>query len=136
MIPVRHMRLRVFVPLLLAAGLLLAIAATVSAAPPSTPGPSTFFRLTGRVAHPSTYRLADLKALPVHTVDVSFQGPGGVQHHSFTGALLDDIVTAAAPKYDTDRKNDFLRWSARVHATDNYEVLVAFGEFDPGFEAK
>jgi hypothetical protein len=35
--------------------------------------------------------------------------------------LLSDIEAAAAPRFDADRKNDFLRWTARVHATDNYE---------------
>lgn len=107
-------RMRLVAALALAAALLLAVAATVSAAAPPAPGPSTAFRLTGRVAHPKWYRLADLKALPAHTASVSFQGPGGIQHHQFTGALLNDLVTAAEPKYDTDRKNDFLRWSARV----------------------
>jgi len=46
------------------------------------------------------------------------------------------VATAAAPRVDADQKNDILRWTARVHATDNYEVEVAWGEFDPGFEAK
>ena len=47
------------------------------------------------------------------------------------------MATAAAPRVDADQKNDnILRWTARVHATDNYEVLVAWGEFHPGFEAK
>jgi len=127
---------RLLAPFVLVAGLALGPAVTDSAAQPTTPGVSSFFRVGGRVSHPRVYRLADLKALPAHTVDVAFQGPGGIQTHSFTGALLDDIATAAEPRFDADRKNDFLRWTARVHATDNYEVVVAFGEFDPGFEAK
>jgi len=80
--------------------------------------------------------LNGLKALPAHTVDVAFQGPGGVQNQRLTGALLNDIANAAGPRYDANRKNDLLRWSARVHATDNYEVIVAFGEFAPNFENK
>jgi hypothetical protein len=47
----------------------------------------------------------------------------------------DRLRAVVQPRYDADSKNDFLRWSARVHATDNYEVVVAFGEFAPGFEA-
>jgi hypothetical protein len=133
---VRWRRARLLAPFVLVAGLALGLAATESAAQPATPGASSFFRVTGRVAHPRVYRLADLKALAAHTVNVSFQGPGGIQSHSFTGALLGDIESAAAPRFDTERKNDFLRWTARVHATDNYEVVVAFGEFDPGFEGK
>ncbi len=129
-------RLRPLAPFVLVAGLVLGLAATESAAQPTSPGVSTSFRVAGRISHPRVYRLADLEALPAHTVDVSFQGPGGTQTHSFTGALLFDVATAAAPRFDTDRKNDFLRWTARVHATDNYEVVVAWGEFDPGFEGK
>src|SRR5262245_54077304 len=127
---------RLFAPFAVAAVLIVGVAATESAAQGAPGGQSTSFRVLGRVSHPKVYRLNDLKALPAHTVDVAFQGPGGVQNHRFTGALLNDIVTAAGPRYDADRKNDFLRWSARVHATDNYEVIVAFGEFDPNFEDK
>ena len=133
---VRWRRARLVAPFALVAVLALGLAATESAAEPTAPGVSSFFRVGGRVAHPRVYRLTDLKGLPAHTVDVSFQGPGGIQSHSFTGALLSDIETAAAPRFDADQKNDFLRWTARVHATDNYEVVVAFGEFDPGFEGK
>jgi DMSO/TMAO reductase YedYZ molybdopterin-dependent catalytic subunit len=129
-------RARWLAPFVVAAGLVLGVAATESAAQSTSPGASTFFRVGGRVDHPRIYRLADLKKLPAHTVNVSFQGPGGTQSHTFTGALLYDVATAAAPHVDTDRKNDSLRWTARVHATDNYEVVVAWGEFDPGFEAR
>jgi DMSO/TMAO reductase YedYZ molybdopterin-dependent catalytic subunit len=129
-------RARLLVPFVLAAGLLLGLAVTESAAQSTPTGFSPFFRVTGRVEHPRVYRLADLQALPHHTVAVSFEGPGGLQSHQFTGALLDDVATAAAPRFDTSRKNDFLRWTARVHATDNYEAVVAWGEYDPGFEAK
>ncbi len=134
--PLNWHPLRPLTPFFLVAGLVLGLAATESAAQPTSPGVSTSFRVTGRIGHPKVYRLADLKALPPHTVDVSFQGPGGIQTHSFTGALLLDVANAAAPRFDADQKNDFLRWTARVHATDNYEVVVAWGEFDPGFEGK
>jgi len=127
---------RVLAPFVAAALLILALAASESVAQSATPGVSHSFRLGGRVDNPKTYRLADLQARPAHTVSVSFIGPGGLQSHSFTGALLSDLVAAAAPQFDTARKNDFLRWTARVHATDNYEVVVAFGEFDPHFENK
>jgi DMSO/TMAO reductase YedYZ molybdopterin-dependent catalytic subunit len=129
-------RARLLASLVVVGGLVLGLAATQSAAEPTTAGFSSFFRVGGRVAHPKVYRLADLKALPAHTVAVSFQGPGGTQTHAFTGALMDDVATAAAPRVDADQKNDILRWTARVHATDNYEVVVAWGEFDPRFEAK
>jgi DMSO/TMAO reductase YedYZ molybdopterin-dependent catalytic subunit len=129
-------RARLLAPFVLAAGLLLGLAVTESTAQPAAGGVSSSLRVSGRIDQPKTYRLADLKALPAHTVTVSFQGPGGVQTHNFTGALLYDVATAAALHVDADQKNDILRWTARVHATDNYEVVVAWGEFDPGFEAK
>src|SRR5258708_10993024 len=113
---VRWRPTRLLVPFVLVAGLALGLAATESAAESTTRGVSSFFRVGGRVAHARVYRLADLEALTAHTVDVSFQGPGGIQTHRFTGALLSDVEPAAAPRFDADRKNDFLRWTARVHA--------------------
>ena len=104
---------------------MLGLAAGESVAQSTHSGFSSLFRVSGRVSQPKIYRLADLKALPPHTVDISFQGPGGIQTHQFTGALLNDIVAAAKPRFDADRKNDFLRWTARVRATDNYQVVVA-----------
>jgi hypothetical protein len=124
---VRWRRARLLAPFVLVAGLALGLAATESAGQSTTPGVSSFFRVGGRVAHPRIYRLADLKALPAHTVHVSFQGPGGTQSHSFSGALLSDVESAAAPRFDADRKNDFLRWTARVHATDNGVPLTDTG---------
>jgi Oxidoreductase molybdopterin binding domain len=125
---------------LLVAVLIITVAfvslAAQTSAQASAGGPSTSFRVAGDVEHRAVYRLDSLKALSPHTVDVSFEGPGGLQSHHFTGVLLEDLVSAAAPRFDPNRKNDFLRWSARVHATDNYEVIVAFSEFDPGFENK
>jgi DMSO/TMAO reductase YedYZ molybdopterin-dependent catalytic subunit len=67
--------MRISVLVVFAALALFAVAVTESAAQVSAPGgPSTFFRVRGRVEHPKVYRLADLKALPTHTVAVSFQG--------------------------------------------------------------
>src|SRR3954468_21111232 len=96
----RWRRTRWLVPFVVAAALFLGIAATETAAQPVQGGPSTSFKVLGRVGHPKIYKLADLQALPAHTVNTSFIGPGGSQNHSFTGALLNDIVAAAAPRFD------------------------------------
>jgi hypothetical protein len=123
-VPIRWSRVGLLTSLVLAAGLFLGIAATESAAQSTPTGFSSFFRVSGRISHPKTYRLADLKALPVHTVNVSFQGPGGIQTHQFTGALLEDVATAAAPRFDADRKNDFLRPCAdQVELIDRRQAL-------------
>ena len=132
----RWSRGRMLAAFVIVTGLLVVLATTESLAQSTTASVSSEFRVSGRVAHPRSYRLTDLKTLPAHTVSVSFQGPGGIQSHSFTGALLHDVATVAEPRFDAKRKNDFLRWSARVHATDDYEVVVSWGEFDPGFEGK
>jgi len=128
-------RARVFVPLLIAVALLLASVAAATTVAQST-GFSPSFRVGGRILHPKTYTLADLQALPAHDVTVTFQGPGGAQTHQYRGALLYDIATAAGPRFDADQKNDQLRWYAHVTATDNYQAIVSWGEFDPGFEGK
>src|ERR1700730_14239319 len=106
-IPLPRLRLRLLAPFVVAAALVLGFAATESAAQPTAGGVSSIFRVSGRISHPKTHRLADLEALTPHQVTVSFQGPGGTQTHTFVGALLEDVATAAAPRFDTDQKNDF-----------------------------
>ena len=72
----RWRRARLVLPFLLAAAAAGSRGDRVRG-PIHDPGFSPFFRVGGRVAHPRTYRLADLEALfPAHTVNVLVPGPG------------------------------------------------------------
>jgi molybdate transport system substrate-binding protein len=87
--------------------------------------------LTGLVDKPATLAVADLQKLPVETVDVSFQGPGGVEKHTFRGVRLATVISQAGLKVDPKRKNDNLRKYVVVSAQDGYEAIISWGEIDP-----
>lgn len=70
-----------------------------------------------------------------HVLDAT-GGGGHSRGFTFEGALLVDVLTAAEPAFDPDRKNDALQHSVLVTATDNYQAIVAWGEIDPEFEGK
>lgn len=97
---------------------------------------SPSFVLDGAVTNPRTYTLADLQALPAVEVAVEFLTGTALQQRTYRGVLLYDLLQAAGPQFDPSRRNDQLRWYVTARATDAYEAVVAWGEFDPGFEAK
>jgi DMSO/TMAO reductase YedYZ molybdopterin-dependent catalytic subunit len=98
-----------------------------------TAGFSPTFAVGGLVASPRTFALADLQALPAQDVTVTFLSGTTPQTHNYRGARLFDVLNPTGPRFDSTRKNDKLRWFARVVATDGYEVAIGWGEFDPDF---
>jgi hypothetical protein len=50
--------------------------------------------------------------------------------------LLLDVLNLAHPDFDPTIKNDFLAHVVTATGSDGYRATVAWGEFDPGFEAK
>lgn len=111
------------------------VLALVSAAParPATVTNPTTFTVTGDVATPLTLATADLRRFPTRHVRVKFESGTGTQRHSYTGARLFDVLTAAGPQFDPAIKNHKLAFSVLVTATDNYRSVVAWAEFDPDF---
>lgn len=79
---------------------------------------------------------ADLAALPQYSATVTFLAGSTPQTHTYTGPLLLDVLNLAQPDFDPAIKNDKLRHHVSVEGSDGYEVVVAWGEFDPDFEAK
>ena len=79
---------------LLAAALLLsltsvpALAQSSSVRPPSPP----VFRVFGQVQTPQVFNVHTLKKLPVSNENVTYFAAGSVASHSFTGALLWDLL--------------------------------------------
>ena len=65
-----------------------------------------------------------------------FQAGATVETHTFTGFLLFDVMNLLKLQFDPDVKNDKLRFYVSATGTDDYQAIVAWGEFDPGFENK
>ena len=111
------------------AGLLAPAAAVAQSNAPSG------LAIGGRVEHPSTLALADLQALPPVTVEVEHAHEKDAQSHTFTGALLWPLITAAGPM-DEPGKRTFLQHTVLARGQDGYAVALAIGELDPNFEGK
>src|SRR5262249_43926787 len=94
------------------------------------------FVVKGDVQHKLKLTTDDLAALPQETVTVKFLAGSTSQTHTYVGALLLDVLNMAGPEFDPNIKNDNLRHSLAVTGSYGYRVVVAWGECDPGFEAK
>lgn len=78
--------------------------------------------------------VAGLLAWPQQRVRVSFEcAPSGVQHHSFEGPLLHDVLTDAGPGFDPARRKDRLRFLIAVTGADGHHALLTWAEIDPDF---
>lgn len=90
--------------------------------------------VTGAVSTPRTYTLADLQALPASKLTVSwYSGRDGLVTGSYIGVPLYDLITAAGVVTNPNQKNDILRASILVSATDCYQTMIAMGEILPNF---
>ena len=58
------------------------------------------------------------------------------QTHTYTGPLLLTVINKAVPDFDPVMKNDKLAHVVTATGSDGYRATVAWGEFDPDFEAK
>src|SRR5262245_35658474 len=83
-----------------------------------------------------TFEQFEALALQLHTLTVTFQAGQAVEQHTFTGFLLIDVLNLLKPQFDPDVKNDRLGFYVSATGTDDYQAIVAWGEFDPGFENK
>src|SRR5215510_3127231 len=94
--------------------------------------------ITGELEDRVFLTFEQFEALPLtsHNVSVMFQAGQAVEQHTFTGFLLFDVMNFLKPQFDPDVKNDKLRFYVSATGTDDYQAIVAWGEFDPGFENK
>ncbi|MFD0351024.1 molybdopterin-dependent oxidoreductase [Kitasatospora aburaviensis] len=90
-------------------------------------------RITGQVDKPYTVTAADVRKLPQVSVSVEFTSAKGPQAHTYEGALLSTVVTAAAPRFDQSKKNPFLRGVVVATGGGDYRAVLAWAELDPGF---
>ena len=108
---------------------------TISTATKSNP--SSSLQLTGLIHSPSELKLADIQAFPKVSVTTDAQaGQGRLGTHTYSGALLYDVLQKAQIKIDAARKNDILRKVVLITGTDKYSVAVSLGEIAPRFAAK
>lgn len=96
-------------------------------------GPTTAFEVGGQVTQQIIFNTAKLKQLAVATVNVTFFAAGAVTSHSYTGALLWDVLQKAGIAVDANVKNDILRKIVNVVGSDGYISAFGAGEVDPFF---
>src|SRR5262249_7379302 len=100
--------------------------------------PPGSFLVLGKLDHRALLSVAELRALPIptQTVKVTFLAGQSQEQHVFVGPLLYDLINHFGPQFDPDVKNDRLRFHVSATGSDEYQAIVAWGEFDPGFENK
>ena len=111
-------------PCALALAALLACTGATAALPAGSP--SDQFTVSGAIAAPKTFDLAELKSLPRLTATVTGTAWAGVS----LWALLDKSVGIAS---DPAVKNDVLTKTLVATGNDGYRVAFSLGELDPAF---
>ncbi len=114
-------------------------AATATAMPTvaAAGGVSATVSVGGGVETPLNLGLADVRAFPPITLNAETRTRQGSQgSHSYTGALLKDVLDKAKPRTDPNRKNDVLSVYITAIGSDGYRATVAYGEIDPDFGAQ
>ena len=91
------------------------------------------FEVTGLVEIPGDLSVADLKTLPIETIEATAEVEGVAQTHTYTGVRLWDVLARAKPLSDPDVNGDSLRKYVVLTANDGYEVVITLGEIDPQF---
>ncbi|GJF31355.1 hypothetical protein KNE206_40550 [Kitasatospora sp. NE20-6] len=91
-------------------------------------------RLHGSLDEPVELTVARLRTLPAHRVEVSFDClTEGVQHHTFEGPKLWDVLLAARPRVDLRGRKQRLRFLVTVAAADGHRAVLSWAEIDPDF---
>jgi len=88
--------------------------------------------LTGLVAQPQTFSLADLKAMVQAPVDVTQQAEHGPVRQNCRGPLLSLVLEKAGLSLG-DAKYAPLRHTLLVTAADKYAAALSLAEMDPGY---
>ncbi|MFO1146582.1 MAG: molybdopterin-dependent oxidoreductase [Rhodospirillales bacterium] len=92
------------------------------------------FKVKGAVTSAKTITLGALRALPQATLDVTyFSGRSGLVSEAYTGPTLYQLLEHVGIATDPAQKNDILRKSVVITASDCYQVVVSLGELLPTF---
>ncbi|MFJ4677752.1 hypothetical protein [Kitasatospora sp. NPDC088783] len=100
---------------------------TATTAPPAV-------RFHGSVDAPLRLTVAQLRALPAHRAEVSFDClADGERRHSFEGPKLWDAVREARPRIDLRGRKQRLRFLLAVTGADGHCAVLSWAEIDPDF---
>ena len=91
------------------------------------------FEIKGAVEHPRTFVIANLQAKTATTQDISQKTGKGTMTGKFTGVLLWTLLQDAGIKTTQGLKNDIIRHTVLITASDGYSTLLSTGELDPEF---
>lgn len=86
-------------------------------------------RLSGALDERGALSRAELKKFKQRSVKSVYLTKSGTQRHTYTGALLLDVLKAAEPAFTSD-KHDPLRFAILVTAADGFQAVLAWGEID------
>lgn len=93
-------------------------------------------RIDGAVDRPASNGLRDLQAQPAVTQTVTFNSGTTPQTHTYTGANLWALISAAGLQTDATRKNDVLNRYVLATGADGYRAVLSLGELNPEFGNK
>lgn len=98
-------------------------------------GPSTQFRLGGKVKNPITFDLARLRGQPTQTTVWAFYrsgaSPTGFETGEWTGVLLYDLLQQAEVLLNSGVRNDVNRKIILITGSDCYQQAYSMGELVP-----
>ena len=89
--------------------------------------------IRGAVEHPRSLTLADLKREPATTENVSLRTGRGMLTGSYTGVLLWTLIQQAVIKVSPAIRNEMMRHTIVVTASDGYATVLSAAEIDPEF---
>lgn len=106
---------------------------TATAQEASPAAGSDIITIIGGKESPVDLTLADLQALPVESLDVTYTASGEPQNHTFTGTSLFGVIDSIGLDVAEDARNPLLTTLFIVTASDGYQVAISGGELDPAF---
>jgi hypothetical protein len=121
--------------LVIALGLLLAVGPAVNLAAQAPPYSPTV-TVRGLVSASQTYALDELQSLAAEELTVEVVQGGAPRQATYRGVPLHALLLATGLEIGPPQPGDPLRLYVVVTGTDGYQVVVAWGEIDPGFEGK
>jgi hypothetical protein len=87
--------------------------------------------VSGDVLNPSTVTMGVLQAFPPRSQAVTFESSVGTEHHTYVGAALNDVVSAADPIVDTAAKHPMLALAILATGADGYRAALAWADASP-----
>jgi hypothetical protein len=91
-------------------------------------------RFHGRLAAPVELTVAQLRDLPAHQVQVSFDCRSeGEQRHGFEGPKLWDVLCSAQPRVDLTGRKERPGLVLTVRGADGHRAALSWAEIDPDF---